>query len=128
MNVQSVMSIPEVLFGLGKEESDKADDGKAGAKSCPACHLRGRDFKKNARLGCPNCYETFAPELAPMLEAMHKGPRHTGKIPESRRRGLEQEGLCLRLRKQLEEAIRDEKYEEAARLRDQLKEAGHDLG
>ena len=128
MNVQSVMSIPEILFGMGTGEAAEADDGKSGGKSCPHCHMRGRDFKKNARLGCPRCYETFEPELAPMLAAMHKGSRHTGKIPESRRKGLERSGRLDLLKKQLADAIREEKYEEAALLRDQLREAGHDLG
>lgn len=128
MNVQSVMSIPEILFGMGTAESGAADEGRGGGKGCPHCHMRGRDFKKNARLGCPRCYDAFSAELAPMLAAMHKGPRHVGKIPESRRQGLENEGRVESLRKQLEEAVKAERFEEAALLRDQLREAGNEAG
>ena len=126
LNVQNVMSIPEILFGMGSPGSAASDDDKAGAgKSCPHCHLRGRDFKKHARLGCPRCYEVFESELAPMLAAMHKGTRHAGKVPVSRRAGEEKSLRIQALKLQLDAAVRAEKYEEAARLRDQLKEAAH---
>lgn len=128
MNVQSVMSIPEILFGMGTSESGGSDEGKEGGKSCPNCHLRSRDFKKNARLGCPRCYEAFGVELAPMLAAMHKGPRHVGKIPESRRQGLEREGRVAALRMKLDAAVKAERFEEAALLRDQLREADNEAG
>lgn len=125
LNVQNVMSIPELLFGMGAAESGGAGEQKDAGKSCPHCHLRGQDFKKHGRLGCPRCYETFEAELAPMLAAMHKGPRHVGKIPESLRKGLEASGRLAELKARLEAALREEKYEEAALLRDQIREAGH---
>ena len=128
MNVQSVMTIPEILFGLGGTKEASTDDGVSGGKSCPHCHMRGCDFKKTGRLGCPRCYETFEVELGPMLAAMHKGSRHSGKVPEDQRKGLEKKARCEALRKQLETAIREEKYEEAALLRDRLREAEHDPG
>lgn len=126
MNLQSVMSIPELLFGMGQTEPAGADNSKARGKSCPHCHLRGQDFKKNGRLGCPHCYETFEEELSPMLAAMHKGTRHTGKVPESVQKGLAVASRRDELKRKLEVAIREERYEEAALLRDQLREDGHD--
>lgn len=125
MNVQSVMSIPELLFGMGADGSKPEDDSPAASKSCPFCHMRARDFKKHARLGCPRCYETFEGELAPMLAAMHKGPRHAGKVPATRHKGLEREARLAALKTQLAAAIGKEAFEEAARLRDQLREADH---
>jgi protein arginine kinase activator len=126
LNVQGVMSIPEILFGMGTPGEADSGEGKSSGKSCPQCHMRGCDFKKTGRLGCPSCYETFSAELGPMLAAMHKGGRHTGKVPESRCQGLEKEARLAQFQKQLQEAIRTEHYEEAARLRDQIREAGHD--
>lgn len=126
LNVQSVMSIPEILFGMGASGEADSGDGKLSGKSCPQCHMRGCDFKKTGRLGCPSCYETFSSELGPMLAAMHKGGRHTGKTPESQSQGLEKEARLVQLQKQLQKAIRNEHYEEAALLRDQIREAGHD--
>ena len=126
MNVQSVMSIPEVLFGMGQDIPKLPDEGPAGAKSCPHCHMRARDFKKHARLGCSRCYETFEAELSPMLAAMHKGVRHVGKVPASLRKGVERGILVVHLKAQLDAAVKAENYEEAARLRDQLREMEHD--
>lgn len=126
LNVQGVMSIPEILFGMGSAPEADGEGGKSSGKSCPHCHMRACDFKKTGRLGCPRCYETFSAELGPMLAAMHKGSRHAGKVPASLKEGLEKDALLAGLRKQLEDAIRKEQYEEAARLRDRIREAGHD--
>jgi len=126
MNVQSVMSIPEVLFGLGVP--DAAGDGEAVGKTCPHCHMRGCDFRKTGRLGCARCYETFEAELAPMLAAMHKGMHHVGKKPHHLGVAQDKAGEREKLKAQLAAAVRDELYEEAARLRDLLREGEHDPG
>jgi protein arginine kinase activator len=122
LQIQNMMSIPELLFGMGAE----GDESKTLAKTCPHCHLRGGDFKKTARLGCPRCYETFAEELEPMLAAMHKGSRHVGKVPAEARKTLAAEALKDDLKRRLDKAVSAEDYEEAARLRDQMREAGRD--
>ena len=118
LNLQGVMALPEVLFGMGGPAAPA--DGQD--KSCPHCHFRRNDFKKTARLGCPRCYETFAEELTPMLTAMHKGPQHVGKVPSKARAGMEAATQLAALHKQLAEAVQAEKYEEAARLRDLIRE------
>ena len=125
MNVQNVMSIPEMLFGLGAGDTSAGGEAPVG-KTCPHCHLRGCDFKKTGRLGCARCYETFEADLAPMLAAMHKGTRHTGKIPVDHQRALERGVVRDDLKAKLATAVRGEQYEEAARLRDLLREAEHD--
>jgi protein arginine kinase activator len=117
MNVQNVMSIPEILFGLGAA-GDVANEGAKPEvhKTCPHCHMRDCDFKKTARLGCPRCYDAFSEELGPMLAAMHRGTQHAGKIPEYLRKLIENAVLVKDLKEQLEAAIRAEKFEEAASL------------
>ena len=122
LNVQSVMSLPEILFGMGTP----ADPNKEPDRSCPHCHLRASDFKKTGRLGCPRCYETFADELAPMLAAMHRGTRHAGKTPSAARGAGKVETTPEALRQQLADAVKAEDYERAARLRDLIRESGHD--
>lgn len=99
--------------------------GMAGA-SCPACGFTPGDFKKHGRFGCPQCYQTFAGMVSPMLENMHKGVRHAGKVPEKalRRRGLVER--VAELETGLAEAVKAERYEDAARLRDELAQARRD--
>ncbi|MEI6563292.1 MAG: UvrB/UvrC motif-containing protein [bacterium] len=128
MNVQSVMSIPEILFGMGGGGNSAKETDQVSRKSCPYCHMRDCDFRKTARLGCPRCYEAFSRELAPMLAGMHKGIRHLGKNPDYLRENLEKASRCEALRKQLEEAIQSEKFEEAASLRDLIREAENGPG
>jgi protein arginine kinase activator len=57
-----------------------------------------------------------------MLKQMHKGVQHIGKVPKVLRAKLDTTKQRDRLNEQLQKAIETENYEEAARLRDQLKE------
>jgi len=119
LDLNDSLSLTDVLLGLtGKKESTTA----LMEKSCPFCHMRFADFKKTSRLGCQACYEAFAEVLDPLIEAMHRGKQHTGKIPV---KSLDNTGdvlAGLSLKKALEAAVTAENYEEAARLRDQLHE------
>ena len=102
---------------------EASSGGGAGAGECPECGFAPGDFKKHGRFGCPRCYQTFSGLVAPMLDNMHKGTRHAGKVPEKalRRRSLVERVAELEM--QLSEAIKTERYEDAARLRDGLAEA-----
>ncbi|MFA5262623.1 MAG: UvrB/UvrC motif-containing protein [Opitutaceae bacterium] len=87
---------------------------------CEQCGFTQGDFKKQGRFGCPACYEAFKSVIEPMLEGMHKGTRHVGKIP---RRSLERKSLHDRLSKlelDLSDAIKTERYEDAAHFRDEI--------
>jgi protein arginine kinase activator len=87
---------------------------------CEQCGFTQNDFKKHGRFGCPACYETFKSMVEPMLEGMHNGTAHTGKVPH---RALERKSLYDKLTKlelDLTEAIKTERYEDAARTRDEI--------
>lgn len=124
LNVKNVMSIPDMLFGTGGGEEGAAFLRKV----CPHCHLRGSDFRKAGRLGCPRCYEAFVDDLNPMLSAMHKGAQHKGKIPRQNRKTLAAKSRLQGLRRELEAAVKREDYEKAACLRDLLREAANEAG
>ena len=70
--------------GLGASQEIEQAAGGAELK-CPRCGFTQADFKKSGRLGCPECYQTFAEGLEGLLKTMHKGTRHVGKVPESLR-------------------------------------------
>jgi protein arginine kinase activator len=87
---------------------------------CERCGFTQNDFKKHGRFGCPQCYETFRGLVEPMLDNMHNGTTHSGKIPH---RALERKSLYDRLTKlelDLTDAIKSERYEDAARTRDEI--------
>lgn len=88
--------------------------------ACPSCDFTPKDFKRLGRFGCPQCYETFAPLLEPVLANMHPGIDHHGKVPKA---SLVRAGLQKRLgalETSLRDAIQSERYEEAARFRDEI--------
>ena len=91
--------------------------------ACPQCGFTQADFKKTGRFGCANCYRVFSEGLEELLKSMHKGIRHTGKVPGTVRpsASLESEDLLKQTQKRMEQAIAQEDYEQAALLRDEIK-------
>ena len=53
---------------------------------------------------------------------MHKGVRHVGKVPESLRQTRDLADRLKSLEKKLSKAIEEEDFEEAAILRDEIKQ------
>ena len=110
----------DVLFGLGASQEIEQAGGGVEAK-CPRCGFSQADFKKSGRLGCAECYHTFAEGLESLLKTMHKGTRHSGKVPEALRASREQSDQLKLLQKKLAKAIEEENFEQAAQLRDEIK-------
>lgn len=111
----------DMVLGLGASQQLEQAAGGVELK-CPRCGFTQADFKKSGRLGCPECYVTFAEGLAGLLKSMHKGTRHTGKAPEALRATRENADRLKSLQTKLSKAIKDENYEQAALLRDELKQ------
>jgi protein arginine kinase activator len=61
--------------------------------------------------------------LASLLKAMHKGDHHVGKVPVKAVHTQALSGKVQELSERLDKAVREEKYEDAAQLRDELREA-----
>jgi protein arginine kinase activator len=114
------------LTGLGFENEPKV----VKTICCPTCGLTDSDFRETGRLGCSDCYQTFYKQLAPLLKRIHGFPCHTGKkltsmvsngeekTPTDDKRIKE---TIVSLQKELKEAIKNEKYEQAAEIRDRLR-------
>ena len=89
---------------------------------CPSCGLSYEDFKKKGRLGCGKCYETFRRSLLPLLKKIHSATTHVGKTPASLEKRASSQLKTEELYQRLRRTIQLEEYEEAAKLRDQIKE------
>ena len=120
----------EEHFGLSDLLAGLADLGalqepaiKGGIK-CSFCGFTLADFQRTGRLGCPKCYETFKDQLAPLLRRIHGQDRHMGKLPVRAISGkLSKDARELHaLKVGLQKAISTEAFEEAASLRDRIKE------
>jgi protein arginine kinase activator len=122
MNDPMGFNFVDELFGLGASQEIEQAGGETGLK-CPVCGFTQADFKKAGRLGCAECYQTFAEPLEGLLKTMHKGTRHVGKVPEALRQSRDLSDRVKALQKKLAKAIEAEDFEQAATLRDEIKQA-----
>lgn len=107
------------LIPDGEQKVVYAGKGKA---RCPGCGRHRKEFEASGRFGCAECFETFGDGLIKMVRRMHRGSEHLGKIPSS---ALSADLLVQRraaAMREMETAIRSERYEEAAVLRDRIRE------
>ncbi len=95
---------------------------------CEHCGFTQPDFKKHGRFGCPRCYEVFKPVIEPMLDSMHKGTKHIGKVPSRAHQRQHLHERLTELEVNLDEAIKSERYEEAARYRDEIHQVKQAIG
>jgi protein arginine kinase activator len=90
--------------------------------TCPACGIKYMEFRAEGRLGCPHDYVVFRAGLEPLLHKIHRSDRHVGKKPRRRRCSPSWQAAVVELRNQLRTAVEAEAYEEAARIRDLLRQ------
>ncbi len=110
--------LAELLKGMGNESVQK---NSSRGRICGYCGFSQADFKKTGRLGCSECYDVFEEGLEGLLKAMHQGMEHVGKVP-ARHRTPEQKMLELQdLQARLAHSVESEDYEEAARIRDEIR-------
>jgi protein arginine kinase activator len=72
-------------------------------------------------VGCAQCYEDLKNKLLPLIGNMQKGVRHIGKQPKGFIPRTEDMAERKVLEKKLRQAIEGEHFEEAAKIRDQLR-------
>ena len=122
VNDPTGFAMADLMLGLGASQELESSAGLE--LKCPRCGFSQADFKKSGRLGCPECYHTFADGLSGLLKTMHKGTRHVGKTPEALRQTRETTDRLKQLQKRLAKAVEEENYESAAALRDEIKMLG----
>jgi protein arginine kinase activator len=111
-------ALADLLLGLGAaQEMERGGT----VQKCPVCGFSQADFKKTGRLGCANCYTTFADGLSTLLKGMHKGTEHVGKVPARLAKTIERETQLKTLQRDLKKAVAQEDYESAATIRDQIR-------
>jgi protein arginine kinase activator len=103
---------------------DEADTGVP----CPFCGITFKQFRSQGRFGCPHDYEIFHDEIVPLLESVHSDTQHVGKCPPRTSPESRQRYELFRLRNELKTAIENESYEDAARVRDRIRELENQLG
>lgn len=91
-------------------------------KKCPTCGRTILDVQQTGRFGCSRCYEVFHDELNPVLRRLHGSSTHTGKVPARGYPAARVNRQIEDLRRRLQECVRLENYEQAAKYRDELRQ------
>ena len=103
------------------KEDLEAPRAAPGPAVCPSCGMTRTEILKKGRLGCDRCYETFAAEMLPVVLSLQHSDQHMGKVPKRSSARLRNSVETARLRRDLDKAVAGENYEQAAKLRDQIK-------
>ena len=90
---------------------------------CPDCGTDFETFRTTGLIGCENCYEKFSQRLDAMLSSIQTGTTHKGKTADTKENSRKEiKNQITKLKEELKTAIMDERYEEAAKIRDTIKE------
>jgi len=106
-------SLTDVLFSIGVPVPPSR---KAADAVCPVCGLSRGDLRATHRLGCPHCFETFETDVRTFLSAHVPTTSRSREDPGEAMRGR----VVARLREELEHAVREERFEDAAKLSERI--------
>lgn len=129
-------SLPQVkaptVLAIFKEllENPAATTARARDRQCPQCGMTFGEFKTKGRFGCAHDYEVFLSRVIPLLERVHGASEHIGESDAQKSRDDAHDMAARelkRLRRDLTRVIKDEKYEEAAALRDRIQKLEQQL-
>jgi protein arginine kinase activator len=120
--VKSQIPINELLSTLLAVQSESGAGPDLSADiQCPSCGMTLKQFAEKSLLGCPHDYDVFSEQLKMIIERAHNGnTRHCGKTPSTAPAEDRDRIKLMNLKQQLEDAVRDEDYETAAKVRDMI--------
>ncbi|HXV27647.1 MAG TPA: excinuclease ABC subunit B [bacterium] len=112
----------ELMPGLASAgKTAKGQESRTSVR-CGECGMSYEDFAKTGRLGCGNCYTAFAKMLLPLIKRVHHAVHHVGKKPSKIPRTVRNTHDLRLLQDRLRKSVQMEAFEEAAKLRDEIKQ------
>lgn len=106
-------------------ESTSKEKSKEPVLRCESCGMTYDEFLQEGKFGCVDCYHYFQRILARSLKNLHGADTHTGKQPKgyvstthkiiNDLTEIDKKNILL------QEAIEKEEFEEAARIRDEIR-------
>lgn len=108
---------------------------------CNNCNMTYDDFISQGKFGCPDCYDVFESKIDLLLKRIHGNNEYLGRKPVNRisnnkdnannntsrnkDKNLEikdvKDNKLEKLQQDLKKAISEERYEDAAKIRDEIK-------
>ncbi|MGD2017066.1 MAG: UvrB/UvrC motif-containing protein [Planctomycetota bacterium] len=105
----------------GKKQAPKK------VRRCPSCGTTEEHLRRKGRLGCSECYEAFSGYLEGLLERMHGASTHSGRRPGECPETARRQRRIEEAQSELDRAVRDEDFERAAELRDEVQRLNDEL-
>lgn len=118
----SGFGLTEELVTAKGEPVTTASDGAG----CSVCGFTLQKFQQVGRMGCSECYQSFSEDVVGRLGGMHRGLLHVGRSPAGAFVGSQRAKRLQEMEKALGHMIANENYEEAARLRDEIRKLEED--
>lgn len=95
--------------------------------TCEKCKMTYENFLKEGKFGCSRCYDTFSNKIDLLLKNVQGTNRHVGRnskeynkeIKETKAEKVNNE--LEKLKERLKKEIKEERYEDAAKTRDEIK-------
>ena len=113
-NIQAVLAA--VLSAMAAKHQNQTPE-----IVCPRCGETYAEFQKTGTLGCAECYQAFRKELTPLVTRVQGRTQHAGRRPPVSEEEQARQTRMEELRALMEAAVAEENFEEAARLRDELR-------
>ena len=119
----SIHQLMSDWFGLPKWKNKVQEEAQQNKQqgTCPSCGFTYRQFLKVGKFGCANCYDTFRNQLPSVLKRLQADVKHVGKTQTEEKQTLNYQKQIESIRQQMQQAIAEERFEEAARLRDEVR-------
>ena len=113
-----------IVLNLAKSDTTS----KSMPLACSDCGMTIAQYKEKSLLGCPTCYETFENQLKHIVaEVQDNHTQHIGHAPSTENVDVSRHLEVQRLLIKLDKAVIQEEYEQAADIRDKIREL-HDEG
>lgn len=118
-------------FSFGNILESFFDDIHADSERCPACGATFEDITHSGKVGCSKCYEVFYQKLYPTIQRIHGTTVHKGKTPgksalvvpaQKKEIAVSAVSPIEQKKLQLKNAIAEQRFEDAAKLRDEIRE------
>lgn len=98
---------------------------------CDKCNMTYNEFMELGKFGCDNCYDAFSRRIDTILKRLQGSNRYSGRKAEENEEiqnevvreeeTSSKEEIIQKLKLQLKQLVQEEKYEEAAKVRDEIK-------
>ncbi len=123
LNICSACAAQESIFDNFGSLLSFREREEASSVQCPCCKMTLSEFLRSGRMGCGECYSVFRNHAAAMLKKIHGTSKHiTEDIKPKKEEVKEPKSEIELLREKLSNAIAEENFEEAASLRDIIRE------